>query len=93
MKTVEEARKNGLVGNPVLAPVQISMVTQSVSTLLGAAGPAVVQVTWFCRMECVWPEKSVAANTTTALLLVRSIMCLLQNATGCGSTVNSSVLK
>lgn len=68
-QTVEEARKNGLVGNPVLAPVQISMVTQSVSTLLGAAGPAVVQVTWFCRMECVWPEKSVAANTTTALLL------------------------
>lgn len=53
LQTVVEARKNGLVGNPVLAHVQISMVTQCAWTPLGAAGPAVVRVTWSSRMECV----------------------------------------
>lgn len=67
------------MGSPVLAPVQISMVTQSAWTLLGAARPAVVRVTWFCRMACVCPGRSVAANTTTALPLVRHTVDLHAN--------------
>lgn len=78
LQTVAEARKNGPVGSPVLAPVQISMVTQSAWTPPGAARPVVVRVTWFCRMECVWPGRSVAANTTTAQLLVRATICLCE---------------
>ncbi|KAA8580474.1 hypothetical protein FQN60_013432, partial [Etheostoma spectabile] len=49
-QTVVEAKKNGLVESPVLAPVQISMVTRSAWTPLGADRPVVVRVTWFCRM-------------------------------------------
>ncbi|KAF3703311.1 SCO-spondin Precursor [Channa argus] len=42
-QTVVEARRNGLVGSPVLALVRISMVTQSAWTLPNAAIPVVVQ--------------------------------------------------
>jgi len=70
LKTVVEALKNCLAGSLVLAPVQISMVTHSVWTPPGAAGPVVVRVTWCCRMECVWTGRSVAANTTTVPPLV-----------------------
>lgn len=74
-----EAKKNGLVGSPVLAPVQISMVTRSAWTPLGADRPVVVRVTGFCRMECVWPGRSVAANIITALLMVRSTICNIKS--------------
>lgn len=69
-QTVVEARKNGLVGSPVLAPVRISMVTQSAWTPPSVTRPVVVLVTWCCRTECVWSDRSVAANTPTALLMV-----------------------
>ncbi|KAI9545246.1 hypothetical protein NQZ68_037826 [Dissostichus eleginoides] len=51
--TVVEVRKNGLVGSPVPAPVQISIATQSAWTHLGAHRLADVRVTCSCRMECV----------------------------------------
>lgn len=75
LQTVVEGRKNGLVGSLVLAPALTTMVTQSAWIPLGAKRPVVVQVTWFCRMECVSPGKTVAASTTTTLLLVRSGLC------------------
>lgn len=75
MQTVVEDRKNGLVESLVPAPVLISMVIQNAWIPLVAKRPVVVQVTWFYRMECVSPEKSVAANTLTTLLPVKSRFC------------------
>lgn len=75
LQIVVEERKNGLVGNLALAPVLTSMVTQSAWIPLVAKRLAVAQVTWFCRMERVSPGKTVAANTPTTLLLVRSGLC------------------
>lgn len=68
--------------SPALVPVQISMVTQCAWTPLGAAKPVVVRVTQFCRMACVCPGRSVAANTTTALPLVRHTKSLHANGDG-----------
>lgn len=63
------------MGNLALAPVLTFMVTHSVWIPLVAKRAVVVQATWFSRMENASPEKTVAANTPTALLLVRSGLC------------------
>lgn len=72
LQSAEEAKKNGLVGNPALAPAPISMATQSAWTPSGAVRPAVVRVTRSCRAACVCPGRSAAADTTTPRLLVRT---------------------
>lgn len=77
LQSAEEARKNGLVGNPALAPALISMATRSVWTPSGAVRPAVVLVTQSCRMACVCPGSSAAADTTTPLPLVRTTSLLV----------------